>query len=115
MFPASEPVRIWTLWSNRLLKKIGIGILVILVFAIMLVFTSSNPGFVDLDLFFKTVRPSIPLAFSVTFVLGWAFGLLCTVVFILRLANERRRLRRQLRHAESEITSLRNLPIADAD
>ena len=98
-----------------MLKKIGIGILVILVFAIMLVFTSSNPGFVDLDLFFKTVRPSIPLAFSVTFVLGWAFGLLCTVVFILRLANERRRLRRQLRHAESEITSLRNLPIADAD
>jgi len=104
-----------TLWSNRLLKKISIGILVILVFATMLVFTSSNPGFVDLDLFFTAVRPSIPLAFSVTFVLGWAFGLLCTVVFILRLANERRRLRRQLRHSESEVTSLRNLPIADAD
>ncbi len=98
-----------------MLKKIGIGILVILVFAVMLVFTSSNPGFVDLDLFFATVRPSIPLAFSITFVLGWAFGLLCTVVFILRLMNERRRLRRQLRHSESEVTSLRNLPLADAD
>ena len=98
-----------------MLKKIGIGILVILVFAVMLVFTSSNPGFVDLDLSFTTVRPSIPLAFSVTFVLGWIFGLLCTVVFILRLLGERRRLRRQLRHTESEVTSLRNLPLADAD
>ena len=98
-----------------MLKKIGIGILVVLVFAMMLVFTSSNPGFVDLDLFFTTVRPSIPLAFSLTFVLGWVFGLLCTVVFILRLVNERRRLRRQLRHSESEVTSLRNLPLADAD
>jgi putative membrane protein len=99
-----------------LLKKIGIGILVILVFAVMLVFTSSNPGFVDLDLFVTTVRPSIPLAFSVTFVLGWIFGLLCTVVFfILRLVRERRRLRRQLRHTESEVTSLRSLPLADAD
>lgn len=98
-----------------MLKKIGVGILVILVFAMMLVFTSSNPGFVDLDLFFLTVRPSIPLAFSVAFVIGWAFGLLCTVVFILRLANERRQLRRMLRNSESEVTSLRNLPLADAD
>ena len=98
-----------------MLKKIGVGILVVAVFAVMLVFTSSNPGFVDLDLFFVTVSPSIPLAFSVTFVIGRVFGLLCTVVFILRLVNERRQLRRKLRHSESEVTSLRNLPIADAD
>jgi uncharacterized integral membrane protein len=98
-----------------MLKKIGIGILVLLIFVMMLVFTSSNPGFVDLDLFFLTVRPSVALAFSVTFVIGWAFGLLCTTVFILRLANERRQLRRALRNSESEVSSLRNLPIADAD
>lgn len=98
-----------------MLKKTGIGILVVFVFAMMLVFTSSNPGFVALDLFFTTARPSIPLAFTLTFVLGWLFGLLCTVVFILRLMNERRLLRRQLRNAESEVTNLRNLPLADAD
>jgi uncharacterized integral membrane protein len=98
-----------------MLKKVGIGVLVLLIFVIMLVFTSSNPGFVDLDLFFLTVRPSIALAFSVTFVIGWVFGLLCTTVFILRLVNERRQLRRALRHSESEVSSLRSLPIADAD
>ena len=98
-----------------MLKKIGIGVLVILIFVMMLVFTSSNPGFVDLDLFFLTVRPSVALAFSVTFVLGWAFGLLCTTIFILRLVNERRQLRRSLRHSESEVSSLRSLPLADAD
>ena len=65
-----------------MLKKIGIGILVIAVFAVMLVFTSSNPGFVDLDLFFLTIRPSIPLAFSVTFVIGWFFGLLLSLIHI---------------------------------
>lgn len=98
-----------------MLKKIGIAILVVLVLLVMLVFTSSNPGFVDLDLFFLTVQPSIALAFSVTFVLGWLFGLLCTTVFILRLVNERRQLRRKLRHADAEVSSLRNLPLADAD
>lgn len=98
-----------------MLKKIGIAILVVLVFVVMLVFASSNPGVVDLDLFFLTVRPTIALAFSVTFVVGWAFGLLCTTVFILRLINERRQLRRKVRHAEAEVSSLRNLPLADAD
>ena len=98
-----------------MLKKIGIGLLVVFIFLLMLVFTSSNPGYVDLDLFFITVRPSIPLAFSVSFVLGWLFGLLCTTFFIVKLINERRQLRRSLRQSESEVSSLRNLPLSDAD
>ena len=98
-----------------MLKKIGIGLLVVVIFLLMLVFTSSNPGYVDLDLFFLTVRPSIPLAFSVTFVLGWVFGLLCTTIFIMKLINERRQLRRSLRRSEAEVSSLRNLPLSDAD
>jgi len=98
-----------------MLKKVGIGVLVLAIFVFMLVFTSSNPGFVEIDLFFDTVEPSIPLAFSVTFVLGSIFGVLCMTVFILRLVNERRQLRRSLRQSESEVSSLRNLPLADAD
>ena len=98
-----------------MLKKIGIGILIIVIFVLMLWFTSNNPGNVDIDLAFGVVSPSIPVAFSVTFVLGWAFGLVCMSVIIFKLMNERRRLRRALRHSESEVSSLRNLPIADAD
>ncbi len=98
-----------------MLKKIGIGIVIVTIFAIMLVFTSSNPGFVDLDLFFTQVRPSVALAFAVTFVFGWIFGLLCTTVFILRLVNERRQLRRALRNSEAEVSGLRSLPMVDAD
>ncbi len=98
-----------------MLKRIGIGFLILLIFLLMLWFTNSNPGVVTLDLAFGTVQPSIPLAFSVTFVIGWAFGLLCTSLFVFRLVNERRRLRRALRNSESEVSSLRNLPLANAD
>ena len=98
-----------------MLKRIGIVILVVLIFLLMLWFTNSNPGIVSLDLAYGIVRPSIPLAFSVTFVMGLAFGLLCTSMFIFRLVNERRRLRRALRNSESEVSSLRNLPLTDAD
>jgi uncharacterized integral membrane protein len=98
-----------------MLKRIGIGFLILLIFVLMLWFTNSNPGVVTLDLAFGVVQPSIPLAFSVTFVIGWVFGLLCTSVVIFRLTNERRRLRRALRNSETEVSSLRNLPLADAD
>jgi lipopolysaccharide assembly protein A len=98
-----------------MLKKIGIVILVIAIFGLMIWFTFINPGNVEIDLAFTTVTPSIPVAFSVMFIIGWAFGLLCTSIFILRLVNERRQLRRSLRHSESEVSSLRNLPLNDAD
>ena len=98
-----------------MLRRIGIVILIILTFLLMLWFTNSNPGVVTLDLAFGTVQPSIPLAFSVTFVIGWTFGLMCTSMFIFRLINERRRLRRALSNSESEVSSLRNLPLTDAD
>ena len=98
-----------------MLKKIGIGVLIAVIFLLMLWFTSSNPGSITLDLAFGTVEPSIPMAFSVTFVLGWAFGLICTSFYVFGLMNERRRLRRALRNSESEVSSLRSLPIADAE
>lgn len=98
-----------------MLKRISIIAIVLLVFVLMIWFTSINPGVVSIDLAFGTVEPTIPLALAVTFVLGWAFGILCASVFVLRLLNERRRLRTQLRNSESEVSSLRSLPIADAD
>ena len=101
--------------GGRVIKKIAIAIVVLVIFAAMIVFTDRNPGQLHLDLAFGVVEPSISLAISMTFVVGWIFGLLCTSFFIARLMNERRRLRTTLRQTESEISRLRNLPIADAD
>ena len=98
-----------------MIRKIAIALLILLIFALMLWFTRINPDLIKIDLAFGTIEPSISMAFAVTFVLGWIFGLACTAVFIIRLVNERRRLRKSLRIAESEVSSLRSLPIADAD
>ncbi len=98
-----------------MIRKIAIALLIVIIFVLMLWFTRINPGLIEIDLAFGVIEPSIPMAFSVTFVLGWLFGLACTAFFIIRLVNERRRLRKSLRIAESEVSSLRSLPIADAD
>jgi uncharacterized integral membrane protein len=98
-----------------MLKRIAILLLFLIILLVMLVFTRLNPGMVEIDLAFGSIESSIPLAFTVTFVFGWLFGLLCTSIFAARLINERRQLRKSLRMTESEVHTLRNLPIVDAD
>ena len=97
------------------MKRAGLIILIIILFVVMFTFTALNTGQVDLDLgFFERSYP-ISMAFAATFVFGILFGMLCMTAFVLRLINERRSLRRSLRVSESEVSSLRNLPLSDAD
>ena len=98
-----------------MLKRIGLAILIVLIVIIMATFTANNTGMIDIDLAFARISTSIPLAFTVTFVLGWLFGVLSLGFFALKLVHERRVLRRSLRMRESEVSSLRNLPLSDAD
>ena len=98
-----------------MIKRIGIALAVIVIVVAMFTFTARNTGYVEIDLAFAMVNPSIPVAFTVTFVLGWLFGVICMGLYALKLVNERRGLRRSLRDTESEVSSLRSLPLSDAD
>lgn len=98
-----------------MLKKIGVVLVIAVILILMLVFTRLNPGLITVDLAFAAVETSIPLAFTIAFIAGWVFGILCVLLFVLRLINERRQLRRALRLSEAEVSGLRSLPISDAD
>lgn len=98
-----------------MLKRIGLAILIVLIVIVMATFTANNTGMIDIDLAFAEVNTSIPLAFTVTFAIGWLFGILCIGFYVLKLINERRVLRRSLKITESEVSSLRSLPLSDAD
>ena len=98
-----------------MLKKAGLIVLLLLIFGVMVVFSYLNTGQVEVNLAFLSLTTSISIAFTVTLAIGWLLGVLSMGVYALRLANERRSLRRALRVSESEVTSLRSLPLADAD
>jgi uncharacterized integral membrane protein len=98
-----------------MLKKAGLIVLLILIFGVMVVFSYLNTGEVEINLAFLSVTTSISIAFTVTLAVGWLLGVLSMGVFALRLANERRSLRRALRVSESEVSTLRSLPLSDAD
>ncbi|MCK5325176.1 MAG: LapA family protein [Woeseiaceae bacterium] len=98
-----------------MLKKAGLIILLLIIFGVMIVFTHLNTGDVEVNLAFVSITPSISIAFTVTLALGWLFGVASMGIFALRMANERRTLRRALRISESEVSSLRSLPLSDAN
>ncbi|MEM6512809.1 MAG: LapA family protein [Pseudomonadota bacterium] len=98
-----------------MLKRLALAVVVILVVVAVFTFTSRNSGSIELDLAFDVVEPSIPVAVISIFAFGWLFGVITMGLYALRLVNERRGLRRSLRDTESEVTSLRNLPLSDAE
>ena len=98
------------------MRKIGLFFALLLVVLIAAVFAWNNPGTLDVDIAFTRFE-NVPatLAFAVAFAVGWVAGLLSAGVAVVRMAGERRRLRRKLRLADAEVSSLRNLPLQDAD
>ena len=98
-----------------MLKRVILLILIIVIAILMATFTAINTGTVDIDLAFAKFTKPLPLVLTVSFAIGWLFGVLCMGFFAIKLINERRVLRRSLRLSESEVTSLRGLPLNDAD
>lgn len=98
-----------------MLKRAVLVLVVIAIGVAMFAFTSVNTGSIDVDLLFAEVTTSVPVAFTVAFAVGWLFGLLSLSVWALKLSNERRVLRRALHASESEVSSLRSLPLTNAD
>jgi len=98
-----------------MLRTLITFVLLVLIVLLGAVFAVQNPGSMALDLGvarFEEIRISV--AFAVTFGAGWLFGLACCGVAMLRVLQQRRRLRRSLRAAEREISSLRSRPLRDA-
>lgn len=96
-------------------RLVFISLLVLLVL-VAAVFAYSNPDPISVDIgFMRLERVSSSVAFAAAFAVGWGFGLLSAGLALLQMANERRRLRRDLRFAETEIRSLRSMPLQDAN
>ena len=97
------------------LRKVLLFLLIAAFAAVAATFAYLNPGTLDLDLGFAAMEDiSKPLAFAVSFALGWLFGLACAASAMVKYFAQRRRLQRDLRVAESEVSSLRSLPLNDA-
>ena len=97
-----------------MLRYLIFGIL-LLVFLLAVVFAAINTQVVMLDLAFKEIETPVSIAMLGFFAAGWLFGIACLGAVLLKMLNERRQLRKSLRLAEAEVTSLRRMPMQDAN
>ncbi len=93
------------------LRRIAFAIVLLLFMLAAAVFAYSNPQPIAVDIgLMRFEQVSLAIAFAVVFAFGWIFGLLSAGLALWRMAGEKRRLRRDLRYAETEIGALRRLP-----
>lgn len=97
-------------------RKVVLFLSLLLVALFAGVFAYNNPARVSLDIgFARFENVSIVLGFAVFLGIGWLFGLATMGFALLRVVREKRFLGRELKLAEAEVTSLRSLPLHDAD
>lgn len=96
-----------------MLRFIVYLLLFVLVLLTAASFASLNAGDVRLDLAFAVVETKVSVAFALTFAIGWLVGLATLATFAFKLMNDRRKLRKAVKLAESEVTNLRRLPTHD--
>ena len=98
------------------MRKIGLLLSLLVIVFLAAVFVYSNPDTIAVDVgFVRLEEVSMSVAFAVCFAVGWLFGLFSAGIAVMRVISERRQLRRNLRLAEAEVTSLRSLPLHDAN
>ncbi len=97
-----------------MLRVLVLILLVTLALVIGAVFAWLNPGSISLDLAFGKVDLLKSQAFVGALALGWLLGLLSAGGYVLKLMNDRRRLKKSIRLAQTEVTNLRSLPMQDA-
>lgn len=98
-----------------MLRNFLVLALAFVVLLLAAVFAALNPGTVSVDLAFTEVESQKSLAFTIAFGVGCIVGALFLSVALIRMAGERRRLRKSLKLAESEVQNLRKIPLEDAN
>jgi len=91
-----------------LLRKILLATLLIALVLAAAIFAYTNPEPIDVDVgITRFERVPLAIAFAVLFALGWLAGLTTLGFSLLRLRRERRRLRADLLHAQTELEGFR--------
>jgi uncharacterized membrane protein YciS (DUF1049 family) len=97
------------------LRRVVFAALLLVFMLLAAVFAYSNPTPIDIDIgLTRLEQVSMSVAFAVVFAFGWLFGLISAGLALLQSAREKRRLKKDLKYVEAELSTLRGLPVHDA-
>ena len=97
-----------------MLRRLTLAFLFVLLALCCAAFVRLNGAATQVDLLLATVPATVGQALVAAFLAGWAMGVGGALLWVLRLARERRELARALRLAEGEVRTLRAVAPAHA-
>ncbi len=98
-----------------MIRRVLTLIVVVIAVVFAAVFATLNTEIIQVDLLFARYELAQSFVIIGALIIGVILGLAIASLFLLRVTSERRKLRRALSTAETEITSLRSLPLQNAD
>jgi uncharacterized membrane protein YciS (DUF1049 family) len=86
------------------LRRLAFAVVLLALLLLTGVFAYSNPQPIAIDIgLTRFEQVSMALAFAITLALGWLFGVVSAGLALWRSQGEQRRLRQDLKYAESEL------------
>lgn len=86
------------------LRRLAFAAVLIALMLLTGVFAYSNPQLVDVDIgLTRFEQVPMALAFAITLTAGWLLGVLTAGLALWRSAGEKRRLKQDLKYAETEL------------
>ena len=98
-----------------MIQRILAAVVLVLATGLAALFASVNTASIEVDVLYGVYELPQSLVIIGALVVGVFIGLACAALMVLRVAGDRRKLRKALRVAEAEVRSLRSLPMQNAD
>ena len=96
-----------------MLRLIG-SLLTMLIIILFVLFTSRNPGVVQLDYYFGQYPVPVAVLVIGGLFVGVLLGLLLSISFLLKAKRNMFHLKRKVKVTEQEVNNLRTIPIKDS-
>ena len=98
-----------------MIKKVISTVFILAIFVIALWFSYLNTEDISINLSFIQFSSKASIIFSIIFISGWLFGILCSLFYTIKILNQKRIIKSDLDQKIEELNTHRTLPLKDAN
>jgi|TARA_B100000902_G_scaffold24108_1_gene28998 uncharacterized membrane protein YciS (DUF1049 family) len=98
-----------------MIKKVISTVFILAIFVIAVWFSYLNTEDISINLSFIQFSSKASIIFSIIFISGWLFGILCSLFYTIKILNQKRIIKSDLDQKIEELNTHRTLPLKDAN
>ena len=98
-----------------MIKKVISTVFILAIFFIAVWFSYLNTDDISINLSFMQFSSKASIIFSIIFISGWLFGILCSFFYVIKILNQKRIIKSDLDQKIEELNTHRTLPLKDAN